>query len=181
MPAKSLFLKLVCILVQEAVEAGGGHYHLEHFACDQCQALLYDNLFFEHEKQVYCEECNKNILAPRCAGCKNPVLKGYINALDSMWHTECFCCVVCKKNFNGKVFHVFQNQPYCEQHYHEKRGSVCATCKDPIVGGFVNACGQKFHPEHFICSYCKQKLSGGTYKVILDKVYCSSCSENLGV
>lgn len=60
-------------------------------------------------------------------------------------------------------------------HYHEKRGSLCATCQKPINGRCVSAVGQKFHPEHFCCSYCRKQLNKGTFKEVDRKPFCHKC------
>ena len=36
--------------------------------------------------------------------------------------------------FQGGSFFVHEGMPYCEIHYHAKRGSLCAGCHKPITG-----------------------------------------------
>lgn len=36
--------------------------------------------------------------------------------------------------FQGGSFFVHEGMPYCETHYHAKRGSLCAGCHKPITG-----------------------------------------------
>ena len=38
---------------------------------------------------------------------------------------------------------------------------------------------KKFHPEHFVCSYCLKQLKKGTFKEQSDKPYCHGCFERL--
>lgn len=38
---------------------------------------------------------------------------------------------------------------------------------------------KKFHPEHFVCSYCLKQLKKGTFKEQGDKPYCHGCFERL--
>ena len=38
--------------------------------------------------------------------------------------------------FQGGSFFVHEGMPYCEIHYHAKRGSLCAGCHKPITGEF---------------------------------------------
>ena len=51
--------------------------------------------------------------------------------------------------------------PYCETHYHAKRGSLCAGCSKPITGRCITAMFRKFHPEHFVCAFCLKQLNKG--------------------
>ena len=34
---------------------------------------------------------------------------------------------------------------------------------------------RKFHPEHFVCSYCLKQLNSGTFKEASEKPYCKDC------
>jgi LIM domain len=55
--------------------------------------------------------------------------------------------------------------PYCETHYHAKRGSLCAGCSKPITGRCITAMFRKFHPEHFVCAFCLKQLNKGEKKI----------------
>lgn len=85
----------------------------------------------------------------------------------------------CRQPFNGGSFFDHDGQPYCELHYHAKRGSLCAGCHKPISGRCVTAMSRKFHPEHFVCSFCLKQLNKGTFKEQNDKPYCHPCFEKL--
>ncbi|GIY18546.1 hypothetical protein CDAR_527821 [Caerostris darwini] len=87
--------------------------------------------------------------------------------------------VDCRQPFNGGSFYEHEGQPYCELHYHAKRGSLCAGCHKPISGRCVTAMSRKFHPEHFVCSFCLKQLNKGTFKEQNDKPYCHPCFEKL--
>lgn len=52
---------------------------------------------------------------------------------------------------------------------------ICAACIKPISGRCVTAMMRKFHPEHFVCSYCLKPLNKGTFKESQDKPYCQEC------
>ena len=38
---------------------------------------------------------------------------------------------------------------------------ICSACNSAIEGRCVTALFKKFHPEHFVCSYCLAQLSQG--------------------
>lgn len=82
---------------------------------------------------------------------------------------ECFTPFV-----NGSFFD-HDGQPYCESHYHERRGSLCSGCQKPITGRCITAMGKKFHPEHFVCAFCLKQLNKGTFKEQNEKPYCQTC------
>ncbi|KAB7505820.1 hypothetical protein Anas_04493, partial [Armadillidium nasatum] len=44
--------------------------------------------------------------------------------------------VDCNQPFNGGSFFDHEGLPYCETHYHAKRGSLCAACNKPITGQY---------------------------------------------
>lgn len=81
----------------------------------------------------------------------------------------------CHQPFGGRSFFDHEGLPYCETHYHAKRGSLCASCQKPITGRCITAMGKKFHPEHFVCAFCLKQLNKGTFKEQNDKPYCHPC------
>lgn len=85
----------------------------------------------------------------------------------------------CRIPFASGQFFDHEGQPYCETHYHAKRGSLCAGCHKPIAGRCITAMFKKFHPEHFVCAFCLKQLNKGTFKEQNDKPYCHSCFEKL--
>lgn len=89
------------------------------------------------------------------------------------------CLQDCRMPFVSGQFFDHEGQPYCETHYHAKRGSLCAGCHKPIAGRCITAMFKKFHPEHFVCAFCLKQLNKGTFKEQNDKPYCHSCFEKL--
>lgn len=47
------------------------------------------------------------------------------------------CWQDCRQPFHGGSFFDHEGLPYCETHYHAKRGSLCAGCHKPITGNAV--------------------------------------------
>lgn len=85
----------------------------------------------------------------------------------------------CRQPFQGGSFFDHEGLPYCETHYHAKRGSLCAGCSKPITGRCITAMFRKFHPEHFVCAFCLKQLNKGTFKEQNDKPYCHGCFDKL--
>ncbi|PIK44435.1 putative paxillin [Apostichopus japonicus] len=148
-------------IVGQIVTALGKTWHPEHFVCNHCQQELGMENFFERDEKAYCENDYHNLFSPRCAYCNGAILGE------------------CRMPFNGGSFFDHDGIPYCEIHYHAVRGSLCAGCNKPITGRCITAMQKKFHPEHFVCSYCMKQLNKGTFKEQNDKPYCHTCFEKL--
>jgi paxillin len=125
-------------------------------------------------------DCYVTDLAPKCKRCVQPIVENFISALDAYFHPSCFVCVECGVAFNATSFYEYQDMPYCELHYHLKRGSLCNSCSQPINGRCITALNKKYHPEHFNCSFCLQTLNKGTFKTCPnEKPYCHQCFQKL--
>uniref|UniRef100_A0A673FYS4 Paxillin-like n=1 Tax=Sinocyclocheilus rhinocerous TaxID=307959 RepID=A0A673FYS4_9TELE len=162
----------VCVSVQ-VVTAMGRTWHPEHFVCTHCQEEIG---FHEKDGKAYCRKDYFDLFAPKCGGCARAILENYISALSALWHPECFVCrVSCFTPFVNGSFFEHDGQPYCEVHYHSRRGSLCSGCQKPITGRCITAMGKKFHPEHFVCAFCLKQLNKGTFKEQNDKPYCQGC------
>lgn len=85
----------------------------------------------------------------------------------------------CRTPFGAKSFYDHEGLPYCETHFHALRGSLCVTCNQPVTGRCVTAMYRKYHPEHFVCTYCQRQLNKGTFKEQNNKPYCQQCFSRL--
>ncbi|XP_076340202.1 leupaxin-like isoform X2 [Tachypleus tridentatus] len=166
-------------ILDKCVTALDKTWHPEHFFCTQCGRQFDEEGFHEQDGKPYCQDDYFELFAPKCGGCNRPITENYISALNNQWHPECFVCMDCRQSFNGGSFYDHEGQPYCETHYHAKRGSLCAGCHKPISGRCITAMFKKFHPEHFVCSFCLKQLNKGTFKEQNDKPYCHVCFEKL--
>ena len=81
----------------------------------------------------------------------------------------------CGQRFTGGQYFELDGQPFCEHHYHLKRGSICSACRQPVTGRCITALGRKWHPDHFVCTFCLKELNRGTFKERADKPYCHEC------
>ena len=81
----------------------------------------------------------------------------------------------CRVPFGNGNFFEHDSLPYCETHFHAHRGSLCAGCHKPVTGRCITAMYRKYHPEHFVCSFCQCQLNKGTFKEEGDKPYCHPC------
>ncbi|XP_047988930.1 paxillin isoform X1 [Leguminivora glycinivorella] len=166
-------------ILDKCVTALEKTWHTEHFFCAQCGQQFGEDGFHERDGKPYCRADYFDMFAPKCGGCSKPIMENYISALNTQWHPDCFVCKECREPFHGGSFFEHEGQPYCETHYHGKRGSLCAGCHKPIAGRCITAMFRKFHPEHFVCAFCLRQLNKGTFKEQNDKPYCHTCFEKL--
>ncbi|NWR96433.1 PAXI protein, partial [Motacilla alba] len=162
-------------ILDKVVTALDRTWHPEHFFCAQCGAFFGPEGFHEKDGKAYCRKDYFDMFAPKCGGCARAILENYISALNTLWHPECFVCRECFTPFVNGSFFEHDGQPYCEVHYHERRGSLCSGCQKPITGRCITAMGKKFHPQHFVCAFCLKQLNKGTFKEQNDKPYCQNC------
>uniref|UniRef100_A0A8C8HKW6 LIM zinc-binding domain-containing protein n=1 Tax=Oncorhynchus tshawytscha TaxID=74940 RepID=A0A8C8HKW6_ONCTS len=162
-------------ILDKVVTALDRTWHPEHFFCAQCGSFFGPEGFHEKDGKAYCRKDYFDMFAPKCGGCARAILENYISALNSLWHPECFVCRECFTPFVNGSFFEHDGQPYCEVHYHERRGSLCSGCQKPITGRCITAMAKKFHPEHFVCAFCLKQLNKGTFKEQNDKPYCQGC------
>jgi len=161
------------------VTAMNKKWHIDCFVCNSCCNPFPGGSFFEKNGMPYCKNCYQGTFTSQCAGCGQTASGKIINALNKQWHQQCFACAYCRRPFNGGAFFEKEGKPYCEAHYHTQSNNVCDGCKGPIVGRCVDALGKKYHPEHFLCNYCMNPLSGGGYTEQNGKPYCQACHANL--
>ncbi|GMG43802.1 unnamed protein product [Ambrosiozyma monospora] len=78
------------------------------------------------------------------------------NQLSGQWHRRCFSCYTCKSKFSrGSSCYVYQDQPYCQIHFHELNGSLCRICHKGVEGECLeNEIEEVFHPDCLKCDYC---------------------------
>lgn len=166
-------------ILDKCVTALDKTWHPEHFVCYSCGKELGDEGFHEKDGLVFCRTDYFQHFAPKCGMCNKPIVENFITALNQQWHPKCFACFDCHKPFGSSSFFEHEGFPYCETHFHAKRGSLCAYCGKPVSGRCITAMFRKFHPDHFMCTYCQKQLSKGTFKEENDKPYCHSCFSKL--
>jgi len=125
-------------------------------------------------------------IRPVCRGCSKTIEGKSVKAADGRltgrWHKQCFTCRTCEQPFATADFYVIENQPYCEHHYHEANGSLCAGCHHGIEGQYLETTSsadtngglptdKKFHPKCFTCVDCKMVLADDYFE-IKGRVYC---------
>lgn len=109
-----------------------------------------------------------------CGTCGQAILGEVITALGRTFHPEHFACMTCRKPLGTTAFYEVEGQPACQNCHMDAHASKCAHCNMPIRDRVVNALGQKWHPEHFICTQCLQPFGGGQFFERDGNPYCES-------
>ncbi|RHZ68538.1 LIM domain protein [Aspergillus thermomutatus] len=111
----------------EIVVACGAEWHVGHFFCAECGDPFDSNTpFVEKDGFAWCLQCHSRRTAPRCLGCKKPVLEDVvISAIGGQWHDECFVCHECGDGFGP------------DGRYFVREGEPKRTAKGRIIGGPV--------------------------------------------
>lgn len=115
----------------------------------------------ESHNPLDCRRCHKLIQRSK--------LRSADGKLSGVYHPECFQCTVCPRSLRYEEFYVFQDEPYCYQHYHEKCDTLCATCQRGIEGIYREANGSKYHEGCFTCTHVD--VHGQPCGLLLDDYY----------
>lgn len=109
-----------------------------------------------------------------CMNCTLPIEGRVVTAAGARFHPECFSCHHCGTGLECVAFYqepevkreerVSQAAPdddearvlrfYCHLDFHELFSPRCKSCKTPIEGEVVVACGAEWHVGHFFCAEC---------------------------
>ncbi|TID21776.1 hypothetical protein E2P81_ATG05045 [Venturia nashicola] len=134
------------------VSAGGVRFHPECFRCHNCFEGL-ECVAFYPEPDNAREERIARIRA-RAAG-------QYVEERVGQTHLE-----------DGDELFRF----YCHLDYHEFFSPRCKSCKTPIEGEIVVACGAEWHAGHFFCAQCGDPFDSSTPFVEKDGyAWCINC------
>lgn len=166
-------------IMDRCITALGKKWHPEHFVCASCSSPFPGGSFFERDSRPFCESCFYGGATNKCGSCLQPIRADSVTAMGNQWHPECFVCQTCRRSFAGASYFEVGGLPYCELHYHQQSGSICAGCNRPIAGQCITALDKKWHPEHFICAFCMRPLGGTAYSELQGKAYCKDCHSRL--
>ena len=107
-----------------------------------------------------------------CHRCKEPIeeLK-FIVVKHYNFHQHHFTCAVCDCQLIK--FRPHNGEFYCPDHFVEKFYQTCMHCKEPILtGNVLQACGNYYHENHFVCVICHISFEQGSYYEHENQPYC---------
>jgi len=162
-------------------------YHDTCFRCDQCFQEFPDNVYFDFEDKIYCEDCFNLLYSPICAGCGVILEDVFKIAMGKKWHTECLICSTCNIQLSNHQTGFKQSpdgRALCQIHYEEelKCGfdkEICQhkNCRKIVEKSeMIRFKGEAFHAYHFKCSDCQCELTSNA-KELKSKLYCLSCHD----
>ncbi|KAJ2158961.1 Rho-type GTPase activating protein Rga1 [Coemansia sp. RSA 552] len=93
-------INMVCARCKEPldttyVHAMGRKYHPDHFTCTACPMVFGpDGTYYEHEGDAFCLYHYTYLVAKKCAGCQQPIMKLFLQmnhrGVEEHWHPECY-------------------------------------------------------------------------------------------
>ncbi|SMQ46930.1 unnamed protein product [Zymoseptoria tritici ST99CH_1A5] len=108
-----------------AIVACGNTYHPSHFFCAQCgDPFDHSTPFVEKDGYAWCVGCHAHRTAPKCGGCRKPVLEVVVKALGRDWHEGCFCCGGCGGGFGE------EGRFFLREEEGGREGVVCVGCEE---------------------------------------------------
>ncbi|KAL4874338.1 hypothetical protein BJY04DRAFT_204053 [Aspergillus karnatakaensis] len=130
-----------------------------------------------------------------CEACSLPIAGKVVTAAGTRFHTECFTCHHCHTALecvafyqepdakrNERIAQTPEDEDalalrfYCHLDFHELFSPRCKSCKTPIEGEVVVACGAEWHVGHFFCAECGDPFSSDTPFVEKDGyAWCLGC------
>ncbi|KAF9696112.1 hypothetical protein EKO04_005757 [Ascochyta lentis] len=146
------------------VSAAGCRFHPECFACYQCGEKLECVAFYPEPSAKHAARVDR--IRARAAGQDIEFVPGWDTA-EKMQQLE---------DQDGT-----DESPrfYCHLDFHECFSPRCKSCKTPIEGEVVVACGAEWHPGHFFCAQCGDPFDSSTPFVEKDGyAWCVNCHTN---
>lgn len=112
--------------------------------------------------------------ANRCHTCQGEIKAAqFIRVGEFKFHKDHFTCCMCNKSLHGQKFHPKDGKFYCADDFILKFCHTCGHCRNKIlVGSVIQACGNFYHPEHFVCCVCEKPFKNGQYFASDKKPYC---------
>ena len=143
------------------VSAAGSRFHPECFACYQCGEHLECVAFYPEPSNKHAERVDR--IRTRMAGQDVAFLPSHPTPQD-MARLE---------DDDGT-----DESPrfYCHLDFHELFSPRCKSCKTPIEGEVIVACGGEWHAGHFFCAQCGDPFDSSTPFVEKDGyAWCVNC------
>lgn len=137
------------------VSAAGSRFHPECFVCHHCGEGLECVAFYPEPENKRAERIDR--IHRRMNGEDIEIGEGISEADDGD---------------EGMRF-------YCHLDYHEFFSPRCKSCKTPIEGEVIVACGAEWHAGHFFCAQCGDPFDSSTPFVEKDGyAWCVGCHTN---
>ncbi|KAF2789955.1 hypothetical protein K505DRAFT_252231 [Melanomma pulvis-pyrius CBS 109.77] len=145
------------------VSAAGSRFHPECFQCHHCGEHLECVAFYPEPDNKHAERVSR--IQARLRGEDIEFLSTHPTAEDMMRLEQ-------EDGDEAKRF-------YCHLDFHEFFSPRCKSCKTPIEGEVVVACGAEWHVGHFFCAQCGDPFDSSTPFVEKEGyAWCVNCHTN---
>ncbi|KAJ5280976.1 hypothetical protein N7478_006348 [Penicillium angulare] len=147
----------------------------------------------EPHDRCYTPYSRSGVPTARCESCSMGISGKIVTAGGCRFHSECFVCYHCQTALECVAFYEEPNASrderlasspdedrlprfYCHLDFHELFSPRCKSCKTPIEGEVVVACGAEWHVGHFFCAECGDPFNSTTPFVERDGfAWCLNC------
>ncbi|CAL8099080.1 unnamed protein product [Calicophoron daubneyi] len=109
---------------------------------------------------------------PICQRCKREIHGPFVDAMNYCFCQEHFTCDICHNSLGDGTFAEQNGKFYCEPDFTSFVASRCAKCNCPIIGKIIKALNKTWHPNCFVCCYCKKPLEDKFHVEDSDNVLC---------
>uniref|UniRef100_A0A8C5LRW6 LIM zinc-binding domain-containing protein n=2 Tax=Leptobrachium leishanense TaxID=445787 RepID=A0A8C5LRW6_9ANUR len=107
------------ILTEQCIAAEGHHWHLEHFRCWECDAVLGGSRYVMKGGRPFCGECFLHLHAENCETCGDPIDPDgeLVTFRGQYWHSlpSCFSCSSCRVPLQLREFTIHDGSLFCSQ------------------------------------------------------------------
>eukprot|EP01130_Rhizamoeba_saxonica_P003991 TRINITY_DN1652_c0_g1_i2.p1 TRINITY_DN1652_c0_g1~~TRINITY_DN1652_c0_g1_i2.p1 ORF type:complete len:409 (-),score=77.97 TRINITY_DN1652_c0_g1_i2:63-1289(-) len=170
------------MIIGPCINAISKNFHPQCFVCEYCSQPFPGGKFMVHEDEMYCEKDYHELFSKICLVCNTVIHGKCTSAKGFHFHPEHFCCCTCGSRLNNKAFKCVEEKKelYCLECAEkfvviiDPDSHICAKCKRPIVGEYLELNGQKFCSSHYRCSECACELYGGNCRIYEDNFYCQT-------
>lgn len=130
------------IFSDECTEAEGRSWHMDHFACFNCNTLLGGQKYYIKQSKPYCCDCHEKSLVEICATCHNSIQldQGQMSCEDLHWHAtdECFKCYKCSISLLGRSMLPLNGGLYCADCGEETKSKMHQFVSSPILSNLAS-------------------------------------------
>lgn len=100
---------------ERIVYALGKQWHVEHFACAQCEIPFNGSRHFEKRGLAYCETHYNQLFGEKCFECNHIISGDDFSSMNKSWCVEHFTCWLCDQSMNQKTkFYDLDAKPVCK-------------------------------------------------------------------
>uniref|UniRef100_A0A182Q753 LIM zinc-binding domain-containing protein n=1 Tax=Anopheles farauti TaxID=69004 RepID=A0A182Q753_9DIPT len=99
-----------------------------------------------------------------------------VNSNGQLWHTQCFVCAQCFRQFQDGIFYEFEGRKYCEKDFHILFAPCCNKCNNFVIGRVIKAMAANWHPQCFTCERCSIPLADSGFIRNQNRALCHDCN-----